>query len=69
MEKYVQEGRLNPRVEPRQSGFSRLFAAWLIEQDLAFTTGKYCLLFPSSCHSGGLDLTLTTSNRGIRVYQ
>ena len=62
MEKYVQEGRLNPRVEPMQSGFSRLFAAWLIEQDLSFTTGMYCLRVV-------VDLMLTTSNRGIWVYQ
>ena len=62
MEKYVQEGRLNPRVEPTQSGFSRLFATWLIEQDLSFTTGMYCLRVV-------VDLMLTTSNRGIWVYQ
>ncbi|KAF8262481.1 hypothetical protein EI94DRAFT_1602044, partial [Lactarius quietus] len=40
MEKYVQDGLLNPRVEPTQPGFTRLFAAWLIEQDLPFTTGE-----------------------------
>jgi hypothetical protein len=50
MEKYVQEGLLNPQVEPMQPGFSRLFAAWLIEQDLPFTTGTYCLLFPFAIH-------------------
>jgi hypothetical protein len=50
MEKYVQEGLLNPQVEPTQPGFSRLFAAWLIEQDLPFTTGTYCLLFPFAIH-------------------
>ena len=44
MEKYVEEGLLNPRVEPTQSGFNWLFAAWLIEQDLPFTTGTYYIL-------------------------
>ena len=43
MEKYVQDGLLNPRVEPTQSGFTRLFAAWLIEQDLPFTTGTFTI--------------------------
>ena len=62
MEKYVQEGQLNPQVELTQSGFSRLFAAWLIKQDLSFTTGMYCLWVV-------VDLMLTTSNRGIWVYQ
>jgi hypothetical protein len=56
MEKYVQDGLLNPRVEPTQSGFSRLFAAWLIEQDLPFTTGMYCLLFPVlSTYTGNFE--------------
>ncbi|KAF8261018.1 hypothetical protein EI94DRAFT_1892509, partial [Lactarius quietus] len=43
MEKYVQDGLLNPRVEPTQPGFTRLFAAWLIEQDLPFTTGTFTI--------------------------
>ncbi|KAH9011715.1 hypothetical protein EDB83DRAFT_2234018 [Lactarius deliciosus] len=38
MEKYIQDGLLNPRIEPTQSGFTRLFVAWLVEHDLPFTT-------------------------------
>ncbi|KAH9164016.1 hypothetical protein EDB89DRAFT_1859580 [Lactarius sanguifluus] len=43
MEKYVQDGLLNPRIEPTQSSFTRLFVAWLVEQDLPFTTGKFAI--------------------------
>ena len=58
MEKYVQDGLLNPRVEPTQPGFTRLFSAWLIEQDLAFTTGTFIVFLRCL-------LKLTTSNRGM----
>ncbi|KAF8257526.1 hypothetical protein EI94DRAFT_1670658, partial [Lactarius quietus] len=34
------DGLLNPCVEPTQPGFTQLFAAWLIKQDLPFTTGE-----------------------------
>ena len=61
MEKYVEEGLLNPRVEPTQSSFNRLFAAWLIEHNWYVLHTVY--YFPAA------DLVLTTLNRGIRVYQ
>lgn len=35
------EGRhLNPAIEPTQKGFYRVFAVWILEDDLAFTTGE-----------------------------
>ncbi len=40
MEAYLKEGALNPALEPTQIGFQRLFAAWLFEDDLPFTTGE-----------------------------
>ncbi|GJF00443.1 hypothetical protein PsYK624_167310 [Phanerochaete sordida] len=40
MEAYLKEGELNPAVEPTQKGFLRIFAAWLLDQDLPFTTGE-----------------------------
>ena len=40
MEKYLEEGKLNPKVEPTQRGFLQVFAAWIIEDDLPFTTGE-----------------------------
>jgi hypothetical protein len=39
MEKYVAEGALNPRINLTQTGFNCMFVAWLIEEDLPFTTG------------------------------
>lgn len=40
MENYLREGKLNPALNPTQIGFNRVFAAWIIEDDLAFTTGE-----------------------------
>ncbi|TFY58846.1 hypothetical protein EVJ58_g6152 [Rhodofomes roseus] len=37
---YLKEGKLNPKVEPTQCGFLQVFAAWIIEDDLPFTTGE-----------------------------
>lgn len=40
MEGYLKEGALNPRLVPSQSGFLKMFAAWLLEDDLAWTTSE-----------------------------
>lgn len=40
MEKYLEEGKLHPKREPTQRGFLQVFAAWLVEDDLPFTTGE-----------------------------
>jgi len=40
MESFLEEGRLNPKVYPTKKGFLKHFAAWLIEEDLPFTTGE-----------------------------
>lgn len=40
MEKYLEEGKLNPKREPTQRGFLQVFAAWLVEDNLPFTTGE-----------------------------
>lgn len=40
MEAYLKEGKLNPQLEPTQRGFLQVFAAWIIEDDLPFTTGE-----------------------------
>ncbi|KAG8959520.1 hypothetical protein FRC00_001502 [Tulasnella sp. 408] len=40
MEGYLKQGKLNPRIVPTQSGFLKMFATWLLEDDLAWTTGK-----------------------------
>ncbi|KAF5342711.1 hypothetical protein D9758_015876 [Tetrapyrgos nigripes] len=37
---YLQEGRLNPALEPTYKGFLQHFTAWIIEDDLPFTTGE-----------------------------
>ncbi|TFY60202.1 hypothetical protein EVJ58_g5298, partial [Rhodofomes roseus] len=40
MEKYLEDGKLNPKLEPTQRGFLQVFAAWIIEDDLPWTTGE-----------------------------
>jgi hypothetical protein len=40
MEDFLLEGKLNPEIEPTRVGFLKIFAAWLLEEDLPFTTGE-----------------------------
>lgn len=40
MEDFLAEGRLNPAINPTQSNFYKVFAAWIIEDDLPFSTGE-----------------------------
>lgn len=40
MEEYLLEGKLNPKLEPTRKGFLKIFAAWILQEDLPYTTGK-----------------------------
>jgi len=40
MENMLLEGKLNPKIESTQKGFLKVFAAWLLEEDLPFTMGE-----------------------------
>ena len=40
MRAYLKEGELNPAVNPTQTGFYRLFAAWILDKSLPWTTGE-----------------------------
>jgi hypothetical protein len=40
MEEFLAEGKLNPVVNPTQKGFLKVFSAWILEDDLPFTTGE-----------------------------
>ncbi|RDB30886.1 hypothetical protein Hypma_005713 [Hypsizygus marmoreus] len=40
MEGYLKEGLLNPSITPTQKGFYKVFAAWILEDDLPFTAGE-----------------------------
>ncbi|KAK6966423.1 eukaryotic translation initiation factor 3 [Favolaschia claudopus] len=40
MEAFLLEGKLDPAVRRTQGGFYKVFAAWLLEDDLPFTTGQ-----------------------------
>lgn len=40
MEEYLLEGKLNPKLEPTRKGFLKVFAAWILQEDLPYTTGE-----------------------------
>ena len=40
MDQWLAEGELNPLVEPTRAGFLRLFTAWILEEDMPWTTGE-----------------------------
>ncbi|KAF8327514.1 hypothetical protein F5887DRAFT_898654, partial [Amanita rubescens] len=40
MADFLKEGKLNPEHVPTQKGFLKVFAAWVTEDDLPFTTGE-----------------------------
>jgi hypothetical protein len=40
MRAYLKDGELNPAVNPTQTGFYRLFAAWILDESLPWTTGE-----------------------------
>ena len=40
MAAYLKEGQLNPQIIPTQVGFNRLFAAWILDESLSWTTGE-----------------------------
>jgi hypothetical protein len=40
MEAFLAEGKINPQIIVTQKGFYRVFAAWLLEDNLPWTTGE-----------------------------
>ncbi len=40
MEDFLKNGALNPALERTQKGFYSVFASWILEDDLPFTTGE-----------------------------
>ena len=40
MDQWLAEGELNPLVEPTRAGFLCLFAVWILEEDMPWTTGE-----------------------------
>lgn len=37
---FIEKGILNPKIMPTQKGFNRMCAAWILEDDLPFTTAE-----------------------------
>jgi hypothetical protein len=40
MESFLEDGKINPATYPTKKGFLKHFAAWILEDDLPFTTGE-----------------------------
>jgi hypothetical protein len=40
MREYLRDGELNPTATTTQTGFYRLFAAWILDKSLPWTTGE-----------------------------
>jgi hypothetical protein len=40
MAEYLKAGELNPDVIPTQKGFLQLFAAWILDESLPWTSGE-----------------------------
>jgi hypothetical protein len=71
MENYLRVGKLNPALNPTQIGFNRVFAAWIIEDDLAFTTGESSgiqRLFDYMGSRFGLPSDTTVRNTLAKLY-
>jgi hypothetical protein len=41
---YLKDGELNPAIIPDQSGFYRIFSAWVLDESLPWTTGEAKML-------------------------
>lgn len=44
MAEFLEKGRLNPSVRLSQKGFLKIFALWILDEDLPWTTGEAPLL-------------------------
>jgi hypothetical protein len=43
MANFLKNGKLNPAIVPSQAGFNRMFAAWVFDEGLTWTTGECCI--------------------------
>jgi hypothetical protein len=44
MEQFLLERKLNPAIVPTKKGFLRIFCAWILDEDLPWTTGESPML-------------------------
>ena len=71
MAKYLKDGELNPAVVATQSGFLRLFAAWILDESLPWTTGEapaLHLLFKYLKVNFILPTDTTVKNQLVRIF-
>jgi hypothetical protein len=71
MEAFLEEGKLNPKCNPTKKGFLKHFAAWILEDDLPFTTGEtpgiWCL-FEYLSITFQLPTDTTVRNTLAKIY-
>ena len=68
---YLKEGKLNPAQVPTQKGFLRLFAAWILDESLPWTTGEVPtlrLLFKYLKVSYALPSDTTVRNQLAHIF-
>ncbi|KAJ6558728.1 hypothetical protein B0H10DRAFT_1650243, partial [Mycena sp. CBHHK59/15] len=58
MQDFLVDGKLNPVINSTQANFLKIFAAWIIEDDLAFTTGETDGINLLRCVSEYIRLTM-----------
>jgi len=71
MAAYLEEGKLNPAQYPTKKGFLLHFAAWILEDDLPFTTGEtpgIHRLFKYLQVSYSLPSDTTVRNQLAKIY-
>lgn len=44
MKEFLTEGSLNPAINPTRAGFLKIFALWILDEDLPWTTGESPML-------------------------
>ncbi|KAF8150422.1 hypothetical protein BJ912DRAFT_938213 [Pholiota molesta] len=60
---YLKDGELNPAIIPDQSGFYRIFSAWVLDESLPWMTGEVKMLNKLFCYIK-CDFSLPTDTTG-----
>jgi len=72
MEVFLKQGELNPEVTATYAGFLRIFAAWIIDESLPWTTGEaptLQMLFKYLKVIYALPSDTTVRNQLVRIFE
>ena len=71
MEQFLERGQLDPKINPTQAGFLKIFALWILDEDLLWTTGEAPVLDKLFKYLGikqQLPSDTTVRNELARIY-